>query len=163
MTDFHARPLAIPALAKGSPNMRTTNTILAAGTAALVAVSAARLFQEARHQKQRNEVALASLQITWLSQVSTNDDLAAAWKPADLEVEEYKRMMTANRMLCQLRLRHKLGVVSERQLRFFASALGENKAVQEYLKRFGSHRAEEAAEDTGAAHFTAVLLDAVNT
>ncbi|MET8346762.1 DUF6082 family protein [Streptomyces microflavus] len=142
--------------------MRIT-TILAAGTLAAAGIGVARLLQEARHQKQRNEVALASMQITWLSQVSTNGDLAAIWKPAGLDVPAYQRMMTANRMLCQLTLRHRLGFVSERQLHFFASKIGENEAVREYLKRFGSLRAEEAAEDRDAAHFTAVLIDAAQT
>ncbi|MFD4795009.1 DUF6082 family protein [Streptomyces anulatus] len=140
--------------------MRTTTAVLAAG-AAVVAVGVARLHQEQRHQKQRIDVELARIQMDWLTQVSTNDKLATTWAPEDVDPQAYMQMMSANRMLCHLRLRDTLGFVTDRQLRFYVSQLAENDAVRKYVERFGPLRAEEAAENKRAARFTALLLDTV--
>ncbi|MFJ7063387.1 hypothetical protein ACIQVA_38010 [Streptomyces microflavus] len=108
-------------------------------------------------------MALASPQITWLSQVSTNHHPATIWAPEGVEVKAYQRLMSAKPMLCHLRLRHARGHVSDRQPHSHASAPGTNTAVQEYLERFGSHRAQEALDDKAAGYFTAVMADAAHT
>ncbi len=137
--------------------MKLTTAVLLAGAAAAGA-GAARLVQEARHQQERNETALARNQLDWLAQVTTNRDLAKIWMPDDLDnVEEYMQMLHANQQLCALHLRHRLGFVSEDKLRLYATVLMEREACRKYWKRFGSLRADEAAGDKRAEHFTEAL------
>ncbi|MFD9925721.1 DUF6082 family protein [[Kitasatospora] papulosa] len=143
--------------------MKLTTTVLAAGTAvslATIVVGAARLRQDARHQAERNEALLAGNQLAWLAQVSTNHDLAEIWKPEDMETEEYMRLMSANRLLCMLSLRDRLGFVPKRHLPFHAEWIMKSDVSRRHWKHFGDLRAQEAEGDERAEHFTRVLSHA---
>ncbi|MEV3933559.1 DUF6082 family protein [Streptomyces sp. NPDC049944] len=143
--------------------MKLTTTVLAAGTAvslATIVVGAARLRQDARHQAERNEALLAGNQLAWLAQVSTNHDLAEIWKPEDMETEEYMRLMSANRLLCMLSLRDRLGFVPKGHLPFHAEWIMKSDVSRRYWKHFGDLRAQEAEGDERAEHFTRVLSHA---
>lgn len=143
--------------------MKLTTTVLAAGTAvslATIVVGAARLRQDARHQAERNEALLAGNQLAWLAQVSTHPDLAEIWKPEDVETQEYMRLMSANRLLCMLSLRDRLGFVPKGHLPFHAAWIMKSDVSRRYWKRFGDLRAQEAEGDERAEHFTRVLSHA---
>ncbi|MGW1817076.1 DUF6082 family protein [Streptomyces sp. NPDC002125] len=140
--------------------MKFTTAVLVAGTAVTLVtavVGAAPLWQDARHQAERNEALLAGNQIDWLGQVSTNPDLAELWKPENMETEEYMRLMSANRLLCMLSLRHRLGFVPKWHLPFHAAWIMKSDVSRRYWKRFGDLRAQEAEGDERAEHFTRVL------
>ncbi|MFJ4973019.1 DUF6082 family protein [Streptomyces sp. NPDC088755] len=143
--------------------MKLTTAVFAAGAAVSLAttvVGAARLRQDARHQAERNEATLAGNQIDWLAQVSTSPDLAEIWKPEGMETEEYMRLMSANRLLCTLSLRDRLGFVPKGHLPFFAAWIMKSEVSRRYWKHFGDLRAQEAEGDERAEHFTRVLARA---
>ncbi|MFD4022348.1 DUF6082 family protein [Streptomyces sp. NPDC058576] len=108
--------------------MKLTTAVLAAGAA----VSLARLRQDVRHQAERSEALLAKNQIEWLAQISTNPDLAEIWKPEDMETEEYIRLMSANRLLCTLSLRDRLGLIPKGHLPLFAAWIMESDVSRQY-------------------------------
>ncbi|MFE9913253.1 DUF6082 family protein [Streptomyces clavifer] len=140
--------------------MKLSTAALTAGTAislATAVVGAARLRQEARHQAERNEALLARNQINWLAQVSTNSDLAELWKPEGMQAEEYMRLMSANRLLCMLSLRDRLGFVPNGHLPFHASWIMKSDVSRRYWKHFGDLRAQEADGDERAERFTDAL------
>ncbi len=89
--------------------------------------------------------------------MSTNSDLAKVWAKEGMDVEAYQEQMTANRMFCQLSLRHRLGLVSDRQLSFYARVLMENEACKRYWAQFGRLREEEAEGDKTGAKFTKAM------
>ncbi|NEB12267.1 peptide transporter permease SapC [Streptomyces coelicoflavus] len=143
--------------------MKLTAAIAAAGAALSLTtalVGAARLRQDARHQAERNEALLAHNQLDWLSRVSTNADLAELWKPEDMKAEEYMQLMSANRLICALSLRHCLGRIRDGQLPFYAAMVMDFEVCRRYWKRFGDLRAQEAEGDEQAQHFTRALDEA---
>ncbi|MFD7866001.1 DUF6082 family protein [Streptomyces sp. NPDC059783] len=111
---------------------------------ALTALAGARLVQRDRHNRQRLDLATADRQERWLHRIMTNPDLAEAWKPEDLSTAEYATLMSANLALGTLSLRHRLGVDSTPQMRFYADLLMRTRCVREYWDRFGTVREEEA-------------------
>ncbi|MFJ8980138.1 DUF6082 family protein [Streptomyces sp. NPDC102282] len=140
--------------------MKLTTAVLAAGAAVSLAttvVGAARLRQDARHHAERNEALLAGNQIDWLSQISTNPDLAEIWKPEGMKTEEYMRLMSANRLLCTLSLRDRLGFVPKGHLPFHAAWIMKSDVSRRYWSHFGDLRAQEAEGDDRSEHFTRVL------
>ncbi|MGA5191576.1 DUF6082 family protein [Streptomyces griseoincarnatus] len=146
--------------------MKLTTAVLAAGASVSLTtavVGAARLRQDARHQAERNEVAVARNQLDWLTQMSTNPDLAKLWTPEDIEVEEYMQLLHANQQICTLSLRDRLGFVRHGQLPLYASMLMTSDVCRRYWARFGDLRAQEAEGDERAEHFTEVLDRAAKT
>ncbi|MFC8419355.1 DUF6082 family protein [Streptomyces sp. NPDC057236] len=140
--------------------MKLTTAVLTSGAAVSLTtavVGAVRLRQDARHQAERNEAVLARNQLDWLAQMSTTPDLAKLWTPADMDVEEYMQLLKANRLICMLSLRNRLGFVRAGHLPWYAAKLMESDVCQRYWKRFGGLRAEEAEGDEQAEHFTRVL------
>ncbi|MEU3730111.1 DUF6082 family protein [Streptomyces sp. NPDC033538] len=140
--------------------MKLTTAVLAAGAAVSLTtavVGATRLRQEARYQTERNEAFLTRNQLDWLAQMSTNPDLAKLWAPKDMDVEEYMQLLAANRLICILSVRDRLGFVRDGQLPFFAERLMQSDACRRYWQRFGGLRAEEAEGDEQGEHFTQVL------
>ncbi|MFH9569053.1 DUF6082 family protein [Streptomyces sp. NPDC017454] len=143
--------------------MKLTTAVLTAGAAlslSTAVVGAARLRQDARHQAERNEALLAGNQLDWLARVSTNADLAELWKPEDLKAKEYMQLMSANRLICALSLRHCLGRVRDGQLPFYAAMVMSSDVCRRYWQRFGDLRAQEAEGDERAEYFTRVLEQA---
>ncbi|MEU9059070.1 DUF6082 family protein [Streptomyces sp. NPDC048430] len=137
--------------------MKLTPAVLAAGAAVsfvTAVVGAARLRQDARHQAERNEALLAGNQLDWLAQVSTNPDLAELWKPEAMETEECMRLMSANRLLCMLSLRDRLGFVPKGHLPFHAAWIMKSDVSRRYWKHFGDLRAQEADGDERTERFT---------
>uniref|UniRef100_UPI003F495CC7 DUF6082 family protein n=1 Tax=Streptomyces chartreusis TaxID=1969 RepID=UPI003F495CC7 len=140
--------------------MKLTTAVLAAGAAVALTtavVGTARLKQDARHQAERHDTALARNQIDWLAQMSTNPDLAKLWTPEGMEVEEYMQLLRANQLICLLSLRNRLGFVRPGQLSFYAAQLMDNDVCRRYWARFGDLRIQEARGDERAEHFTQVL------
>ncbi|MFK4547313.1 hypothetical protein RKD29_006909 [Streptomyces tendae] len=140
--------------------MKLTTAVLAAGAAVSLTtavVGATRLKQDARHQAERNEAFLTGTQLDWLAQVSTSPALARLWAPEDLDAKEYMQLLAANRLICMLSVRDRLGFVRTGHLPFYAAKLMESDVCQRYWKRFGGLRAEEAEGDEQAEHFTRVL------
>ncbi|MFI1759304.1 DUF6082 family protein [Streptomyces sp. NPDC020571] len=140
--------------------MKPPTAVLAAGVAlslTTAVVGAARLRQNARHQAERHEALLAGNQLDWLNRVSTNADLAELWKPEDMKAEEYMQLMSANRLICALSLRHCLGRVRDGQLLSYAEMVMSSDVCRRYWQRFGDLRAQEAEGDERAEHFTRVL------
>lgn len=140
--------------------MKLTTAVLAAGAAVSLTtavVGAARLRQGTRHQAERNEAIVARNQIEWLAQTSTNSDLAKLWAPEDMGAEEYMQLLSANRLICMLHLRQRLGFVRDGQLPFYASKLMESNVCRRYWDRYGDLRAQEAEGDKRAERFTWVL------
>lgn len=136
--------------------MKPSTAILLAG-ASLAAVGVARFVQEARHQRQRNAAVTAGHQIDWLSRVSTDEKLATVWAPPGMDVHTYQVHMAANRGLCQLSLRHRLGLVSKYQLAFYARELMEKGANRRYWDEFGPLREEEALGNRTEERFTRAM------
>ncbi|MFI9391904.1 DUF6082 family protein [Streptomyces bauhiniae] len=142
--------------------MKHTTAVLIAGaavSAAVATVGIVRIRQEKRHHGDRIEIAAARVQMEWLNQMATDQDLAKLWAPEDMSAEEYMGLMLANRQLCAFGLRDRLGLVSEEQRDLYASGLMKNKVVRAYWDRFGGLRTEEAAaaKDERAVSFTALL------
>ncbi|WP_030422122.1 DUF6082 family protein [Streptomyces sp. NRRL F-5065] len=143
--------------------MKLTIAVLTAGAAfslSIAVVGAARLRQDARHQVKRNEALLAGNQLDWLNRVSTNADLAELWKPEGMKAGEYMQLMSANRLICALSLRHCLGRVRDGQLPFYAAMVMSSDVCRRYWQRFGDLRAQEAEGDERAEYFTRVLEQA---
>ncbi|WP_236244480.1 DUF6082 family protein [Streptomyces sp. CC210A] len=141
--------------------MRIGTTVLLAG-AAVVGVGVARLHQEAKHQRERVDIALTRNQLDWLEKVFTDPGVAAKWAPAGMEPGEYMGLMSANHMLCALSLRDRLGLVSKRQLRLYALMIMGNKTARRYWERFGHLRAEEAVGDPRAERLHDTLARAAD-
>ncbi|WP_145497509.1 DUF6082 family protein [Streptomyces sp. CFMR 7] len=142
--------------------MKPTTAVLIAGTAvsaAVAAVGIARVRQEKRTHADRTDIAAARVQMDWLTQVATNQDLAKLWAPEDMSAEDYMPLLHANRSLCALTLINRLGLISEKQRTFYAAELMKNKTVRAYWDRFGGLRAEEAAvgKDARDQTITAIL------
>ncbi|MEU4258439.1 DUF6082 family protein [Streptomyces fradiae] len=146
--------------------MKLTTAVLAAGVAVSLTsavAGAVRLRQDARHQAERHEALLAGNQLDWLNRVSTNADLAELWKPEDMKAEEYMQLMSANRLICALSLRHCLGRIRDGQLPFYAEMVMSSDVCRRYWQRFGDLRAQEAEGDERAKHFTRVLDQAAKS
>src|SRR5690606_40735768 len=84
----------------------------------------------------------------WSSDVCSSDLMKA---------EEYMQLMSANRLICALSLRHCLGRVRDGQLPFYAEMVMSSDVCRRYWQRFGDLRAQEAEGDKRAEHFTRVL------
>ncbi|MEU3261464.1 DUF6082 family protein [Streptomyces albidoflavus] len=93
----------------------------------------------------------------WLDQVATNEELAKAWAPEDVTPKDYMQLMQANRQLCALSLRDRLGLVTEVQRHLLVAALMKNEVMRRYWERFGGFREEEAA--TGKCKQALYLTD----
>ncbi|MEU3500471.1 DUF6082 family protein [Streptomyces hundungensis] len=140
--------------------MKLSTAILTTGAAVsltVAGVASARLKQDARHQAERNETILAGNQLDWLAQTSTNPSLAEVWKPEDMQAEEYMKIMSVNRLICMLSLRHRLGFVPSGQLSTYAGYIMKNEVSRRYWERYGNLRAQEAEGNPRAEHFTRVL------
>ncbi|MFJ5875353.1 DUF6082 family protein [Streptomyces sp. NPDC093088] len=137
--------------------MNTVTTARLAGIA-VTGIGLARLVQEARHQRQRNETVVAGNRLDWLNAVSTNRGLAELWALEGMEVKKYMRLLHVNLHLCVLGLRDRLGMVSQENLRLYASMLMKNDVFLRYWARFGSIRVQEAAGDRRSKKFTKVLV-----
>ncbi len=89
--------------------------------------------------------------------MSTNPDLAKLRAPEDMDVEEYMQLLAANRLICILSVRDRLGFVRSGHLPWYAAKLMESDVCRRYWQRFGGLRAEEAEGDEQGEHFTQVL------
>ncbi|MFG3199831.1 DUF6082 family protein [Streptomyces sp. NPDC048208] len=103
----------------------------------------AHLLQRERHQRQHNAARLARNQLDWLTYLTTHPELAEQWKPEDLGVEEYVQLLNANKMLCALSLRHRLGFATGDALRFYADDFMSRESGRRYWRRFGALREKE--------------------
>ncbi|MCZ1008441.1 DUF6082 family protein [Streptomyces lydicus] len=143
--------------------MKLTTAVLTAGAAvsfATAAVGVSRLRQAARHQVERNEIALTRNQLDWLTQISTNADLAKDWAPDDMSVGEYMRLMKANQVICIVGLRDRLGFIRDGQMPFYASEIMNKEVCRRYWSHFGDLRVREAEGDGCAEEFTEALRQA---
>ncbi|BDH07152.1 DUF6082 family protein [Streptomyces seoulensis] len=104
----------------------------------------AHLLQRERHQRQHHEALLARIQLDWLTSLITHPELAEQWKPEGLSAAEYVELLNANRMLCAISLRHRLGFAGADALRFFADEFMSREPGRRYWHRFGALREREA-------------------
>ncbi|WP_282693513.1 DUF6082 family protein [Streptomyces sp. CC208A] len=141
--------------------MRIGTAVLLAG-AAVASVGVARLHQEAKHQRERVDIALTRNQLDWLEKVFTDPGVAAKWAPADMKAEEYMGLMSANYLLCTLSLRDRLGLVSKHQLRLYASMIMGKETARRYWEMFGDLRAQEAEGDPEAERLYDALARAAD-
>ncbi|SEE84767.1 hypothetical protein SAMN05216483_6772 [Streptomyces sp. 2131.1] len=111
---------------------------------ALTALAGACLVQRDRHHRQLLDVATADRQERAMDRIMANPELAEAWKPDDMSATKYVTLMSANLALGTHSLRHRLGVDSTPQMRFYADLLMRTKCVRDYWQRFGSVRESEA-------------------
>lgn len=123
--------------------MKISTAVLAAGVA-VAAVGVAQLVQQHRHHKQDIDTALSRVQIEWLTRASSDPLEAAFWAPEEVEPAKYQQMLSGNRSLCQLSLRHRLGLVSPRQLALYGDKLMATDTCRAYWEAFGSYREAEA-------------------
>ncbi|MEQ4608270.1 DUF6082 family protein [Streptomyces cavourensis] len=138
-----------------------TAAALLAG-AAVTGIGVARLRQEAKHQRERVDIALARNQLDWLEKVSTDPAVAATWAPAGMGAEKYMGLMSANHMICSLSLRDRLGLVSKHQLHLYASTIMRNETARRYWDRFGNLRIQEALGDPQAERLNDALEKAAD-
>ncbi|MDQ0491323.1 DUF6082 family protein [Streptomyces cellulosae] len=124
---------------------------------ALVAVGAAHLGQKERHQRQQHEVAAMRNQLEWLRHLTTHRDAAQLWAPEDMPVEEYIRLLHVNYQLCMLSLKHRLGLLRGRPLRYCADEVMRRPDGRRYWERLGGIREAEADGDTREIEFTDVM------
>ncbi|MFF3525220.1 DUF6082 family protein [Streptomyces sp. F41] len=139
--------------------MKPSTAALLAGVS-IAAVGVAQLVQKHRQHKQDVDTALSLIQIEWLSRASADPLEAAFWAPEGVEPEQYQRMLSGNRMLCQLSLRWRLGVVTRRQLDLYADNLMANATCRDYWMQFGSYREAEALGNKRDEAFNRALGDA---
>ncbi|MFE5754685.1 DUF6082 family protein [Streptomyces massasporeus] len=128
-----------------------------AAAVAVVALGAVHLAQRERHQRQQNEVAVMGMQLDWLTHLTTQPEFARLWAPEDIPVEEYIQLLHANQQICALSLRHNLGLLRGRRLRFVADAVMKREHSRRYWERFGSCRDAEADGDVLDIAFTEVM------
>jgi hypothetical protein len=133
--------------------MKLQNAAVAAG----VVLGAAYLVQRERHQWQQNEAAVMRNQLDWLTHLTTHPEFAQVWAPKDMPVEEYIKLLHVNQQICALALRHKLGLLRGRRLRFCADAVMERDLGRRYWERFGSFREAEADGNGLESDFTDVM------
>ncbi|MFF9785026.1 DUF6082 family protein [Streptomyces nigrescens] len=126
----------------------------------LAAVGAVQIAQKERHQRQRNEIAVARIHQDWLTHLTTHPDLAKLWAPEDIAPEQYVELLNANQQINGLGLRHRLGIVRDQQLPFLATYLMGREHCRRYWQRFGAFRGEEALGDQPEEHFNEVMNDA---
>ncbi|GGY78024.1 DUF6082 family protein [Streptomyces anulatus] len=139
--------------------MKVSTAVLAAG-ASIAAVGVVQLVQRSQQHKQRNDLALSLIQIEWLSRASSDEKEAAYWAPEGVEPEKYQPMLSGNRMFCQLSLRFRLGLVTDRQLCLYADKLMESAAARAYWARYGEHREAEALGKKTDEQFTRAMNEA---
>ncbi|MCA1269604.1 DUF6082 family protein [Streptomyces sp. 7G] len=138
--------------------MKTSIAVLTAG-AAIASVGVAQLVQKDRQHKQTIDAALSGIQIEWLSRASSDPLEAQFWAPEEIEPEQYQRLLSGKRMLCQLSLRHRIGLVTRRQLTLYTADLMTHASCRDYWERFGSYR-EAEAESRVERQFTKAMKDA---
>ncbi|MEU1221366.1 DUF6082 family protein [Streptomyces microflavus] len=139
--------------------MKPSTAALLAGVS-ITAVGVAQLVQKHRQHKQDIDSALSLIQIEWLSRASADPLEAAFWAPEGIEPEQYQRMLSGNRMLCQLSLRWRLGAVTHRQLDLYADKLMENATCRDYWRQFGSYREAEALGNAKDERFNQAMREA---
>ncbi|MFD3905714.1 peptide transporter permease SapC [Streptomyces sp. CB04723] len=139
--------------------MKTSNAVLIAA-ASVAAVGVAQLVQKDRQRKQTIDAALSRIQIGWLTRASQDEQEAARWAPEGVEPKQYQRMLSGNRMLCQLSLRWRLGLVTHRQLKLYADQLMMNVTCRDYWKQFHSYREAEAQGNKRDEAFNHAIGDA---
>lgn len=108
----------------------------AAAFLALAAVGAAHLVQRELHQRQNNHIALAGRQDEWLTDMTTHPELAEPWVPEGMEVQEYVRLLGANRRICTLSLWHRQGLARGQKLRLLADVLMGSRRRPNLLDSF---------------------------
>lgn len=135
--------------------MKTSNALLL-----LAAVGAIRIVQSERHQRQQNQVAVTELHHARLTHLISHPHLAQDWAPEGMTEEEFARLLSENAQLVSLSLRHRLGLLRGRQLRFVADAFMARPAGRLYWRHFGPFRTQEADGDRCSERFTAALEDA---
>ncbi|MFI1929223.1 DUF6082 family protein [Streptomyces sp. NPDC020330] len=139
--------------------MKTSIAVLTAG-AAITAVGVAQLVQKDRQHKQNVDAELSRIQIEWLTRTSQDEQEAARWAPEGFEPKQYQRLVSGNRMLCQLSVRWRLGKVTRRQLHLHADQLMKNANCRDYWKQFHSYREAEAQGNRRDETFNRVIGDA---
>ena len=133
---------------------------LNAAALALVAVGTAHLVQRERHHRQHNEVAAMHNQLEWLRHLATNPDAAQLWAPEGMPVDEYIRLLNVNHQMCMLSLKHRLGLLRGRPLRYCAAEVMRREAGRRYWENFGAIREAEADGDGCETEFTDAMHDA---
>ncbi len=125
---------------------------------AVLVVGAAGLVLSERHQRQRNVIATTDTHQRWLEYASTRPEVLALWTPDGMAAEEYGRLMQANRLICALSARFRLGILNRRTLRVQANALMDHETVRNYWTTYGGFRESEARDGIDRA-FNAIMTD----
>lgn len=131
-----------------------------AAALALVAVGAAHLAQRERHQRQHNEVAAMRNQLEWLRHLASHPEAAQVWAPEGMPVEEYIKLLHVNHQMCTLSLKHRLGLLRGRPLRYCADEVMRRAHGRRYWENFGPVREAEGDENPLDIEFTGVMHDA---
>ncbi|MFB7403234.1 DUF6082 family protein [Streptomyces rubiginosohelvolus] len=139
--------------------MKTSTAVLVAAVS-VAAVGIAQLVQKGWQHKQVSDATLSRIQIEWLARASQDEQEAARWAPEGVEPEQYQRMLSGNRMLCQLSLRWRLGFVTRRQLNLYADQLMMNATCRDYWRQFHSYREAEAQGKKRDEAFNQAIGDA---
>jgi hypothetical protein len=124
---------------------------------AVAAVGTAHLVLRERRHWQQNEIAVMCNQLDWLTHLTTHPEFAQLWAPKDMPVEEYIKLLHVNQQICALSLRHKLGLLRGRRLRFCADEVMKREYGRKYWETYGSLREAESDGDGLAGDFTAVM------
>lgn len=124
---------------------------------AVAAVGTAHLVLRERHHWQQNEIAATRNQLDWLTHLTTHPEFAQIWAPKDMAVEEYIKLLHVNQQICALSLRHRLGLLRGRRLRFCADEVMKREYGLKYWAAYGSLREAESDGDGLAGDFTDVM------
>ncbi|MCZ0973722.1 DUF6082 family protein [Streptomyces albulus] len=135
--------------------MKTSHALLV-----LAAVGAVHVAQRERHQNQRSQVAVTQLHHSRIAQLVANPDLAQDWAPKGMDSGQFAQLLSENQQMVVLSLRHRLGLLRGRRLRFVANKIMERESGRRYWKHFGADRAQEAEGNPCAQRFTEAMQTA---
>ncbi|MFQ6146736.1 DUF6082 family protein [Streptomyces seoulensis] len=135
--------------------MKTAHAVLV-----VAGVGAARLVQAGQHNRQRNVLGAGQVHQAYL-EILTSDStlLEISVSPEEgLTLEDHRALVHANRLICILAIKFRLGLLSEETLRIQARKIMERKWFRTYWARYGGFR-EFEAQDRIDRRFTAVFSD----
>ncbi|MGD6751955.1 DUF6082 family protein [Streptomyces sp. BH105] len=135
--------------------MKTSHAVLVAAV-----VGVARLVLAERHNRRQLALHAAELHQGWIADVAANPELQAIWAPpgGDLSPEEHAQHLHCNRLVSFWSAKFRAGLLDKNALRAQARWLMEREVAQNYWKKFGSYRTEEAM-DRKDRTFNAILAD----
>ncbi|MCB5911967.1 DUF6082 family protein [Streptomyces pinistramenti] len=109
-----------------------------------VGIGAAHLAHLVVQHRQQMTMANAEMHQQFLMSVAASPAQLELWKPADMEADEFAKVVLANQQISLLSAKHRVGLLKPKRLRVVADKLMTRPMVRTYWERYAGHRAQEA-------------------